>query len=80
MTIYNKDYTVSYKISDDGSRGIVTVEGKGNYEGILTREYEIHNFDHLVWIIPVAFIALLGAGALTIFIIRIKRKKLKVTN
>jgi hypothetical protein len=76
----DKDYTVSYKISDDGSRGIVTVEGKGNYEGILTEEYEIHNFDHLVWIIPVAFIALLGAGALTVFIIRIKRKKLKVTN
>ena len=77
--VMDRDYTVSYKLSNDGSRGVITVEGKGNYEGMLTQEYEIDNFDHLVWIIPVAFVSILGIGVLVIFLIRRKRKKSKVT-
>ena len=46
---------------------------------MLTQEYEIDNFDHLVWIIPVAFVSILGIGVLVIFLIRRKRKKSKVT-
>lgn len=71
-----KDFTLSYKLSEDGSRGIVTIEGIGNYTGIITQEYEVSSFDHLVWIIPVAYVLLLGAGALTIFLIRRKKKKI----
>ncbi|MBQ7827190.1 MAG: hypothetical protein IJ386_02870, partial [Clostridia bacterium] len=62
-----------YTIHEDGKRGIVTVEGIGNYKGILSETYEIHEFDHLTWIIPTATVALIGAAVLVLFIIR-KRK------
>ena len=78
--VADKDYTVSYKISEDGSCGVLTVEGKGNYEGMITKEYKIVKFDHLVWIIPVVFVAVLGIGALTVFLIRRKRKKSQSTD
>ena len=73
----DKDYTVTYTLSEDGTRGILTVEGKGNYEGMLRQEYKVDKFDHLVWIIPVAFVSALGIGALVIFLVRGKRKKSK---
>lgn len=78
--IADKDYTVSYKISEDGLHGVLTIEGKGNYEGIITQAYDIEKFDHLVWIIPVAFVSVLGIGALTVLLIRRKRKKSKATD
>ena len=76
----DKDYTVTYKISDDGTRGILTIEGKGNYEGMLREEFNVEKFDHLVWIIPVAFVGVLGIGALAIFLLRRKRKKSNTPN
>ncbi|MBQ8164073.1 MAG: hypothetical protein IJZ93_06915 [Clostridia bacterium] len=71
--VQDKDYTVSYTVSENGKKGIVTVEGKGNYKGIVSQEYTIDKFDHLTWIIPVAFVVLLGIGAAVIFFLRKKR-------
>ncbi len=71
--IEGKDYTVHYIVNEDGKCGIVTVEGIGNYKGILSEIYEIDTFDHLTWIIPTATAVLIGAAVLVLFIIR-KRK------
>ncbi len=72
--VEGKDYTVNYTVNKDGKRGIVTVEGIGNYQGILSELYGIGGFDHLTWIIPTATAVLLGAAVLAVFIIR-KRKE-----
>ena len=71
--VEGRDYTIKYTIHEDGKRGIVTVEGIGNYKGILSETYEIHKFDHLTWIIPTATVVLIGAAALVLYFIR-KRK------
>ncbi len=71
--VEGKDYTVKYIVNEDGEQGIVTVEGIGNYKGILSEIYEIYSFDHLTWIIPTATVVLIGAAILVLFLIR-KRK------
>lgn len=71
--VEGKDYTVTYTVHEDGKKGIVTVEGIGNYKGILSEAYEIDSFDHLIWIIPTATAVLFGAATLVLFFIR-KRK------
>ncbi len=76
--VCGKDYTLNYAVSENGKQGIVTVEGIGNYEGILSEIYEIDKFDHLTWIIPTVTLMLIGGAALAIFIIR-KRKLQFVT-
>ena len=68
------DYTLEYKVSEDGKRGIVTVYGKGNYKGILSEAFEINRFDHGTWIIPTATVLLLGLAVLALFIYKKKRR------
>ncbi|MBQ8381001.1 MAG: hypothetical protein IJY18_03825 [Clostridia bacterium] len=68
------DYTLEYKVSEDGKEGIVTAYGKGNYKGVLSSSFEIKRFDHAIWIIPTATALALGLSALAIFIIKKKRK------
>ncbi len=74
--VEGRDYTVNYTLNKNGKQGIVTVEGIGNYAGILSEVYGISSFDHLSWIIPTATAVLLGAAVLAIFIIR--RRKLQI--
>ncbi len=74
--VCGKDYTVNYAVNKNGKQGIVTVEGIGNYKGVLSEIYEIYSFDHLSWIIPTVTLMLIGGVALTIFIIR--KRKLKI--
>lgn len=69
------DYTVTYVLNTWGTKGIVAVVGMRNYEGVLSVEYEIDDFDHLTWIIPVAFVVLLGGAALVLFLIKKRRLK-----
>lgn len=74
--VEGRDYTVSYTIHENGKRGIVTVEGIGNYKGFLSEIYEIYDLDHLIWIIPTATVVLIGATALAFFFI--KKRKLHI--
>jgi len=76
ILVEGRDYTVSYTIHENGKRGIVTVEGIGNYKGFLSEIYEIYVFDHLIWIIPTATVVLIGATALAFFFI--KKRKLHI--
>ena len=68
------DYTLEYRVSDNGKDGIVTVTGMGNYKGITSARYEINRFDHGTWIIPTATVLLLGLAVLALFIYKKKRR------
>ena len=92
------DYTVEYKVDTKGRQGIVSVSGKGDFKNVVSKTYEISlggiiedifdgdngpvEFDHMIWIIPVAFLSLIGAAALTLGIIKKtrRRKKNKATD
>ncbi len=76
--VEGKDYTINYTVSEDGKQGIVTVEGIGNYKGILSKTYEIDTFNHLTWIIPTVAVVLLGAAALVFFILRKRKSKIQI--
>ena len=69
-----KDYTVEYSVSPDGEEGIVTVSGMGNYSGMLSERFEIKNFDHATWLIPVITAILLGGAALALILIKKKKR------
>ena len=68
------DYTLEYRVSDNGKDGIVTVTGMGNYKGITSARYEINRFDHGTWIIPTATVLVIGLAVLALFIYKKKRK------
>lgn len=70
----DKDYTITYTISEDGKQGIVTVTGMGNYAGMASKTYEIKTFDHWTWLIPTITLAVLGGAVLAVWLIRRKRK------
>ncbi len=75
------DYTLEYNLNLKTRRGIVSVTGIGDFKNVVSEVYEmsitdvIAEFDHLIWIIPVAFVTLIGAAALTLFIIKKTRKR-----
>ena len=69
------DYTLEYKVSEDGKEGIVTVYGMGNYKGILSASFEIKKFDHATWIIPTATVTVLGVAVLVELLLKKKRRK-----
>ena len=71
---FDVDYTLEYKVSEDGKDGIVTVYGKGNYKGVLSASYEVKKFDHATWIIPSSTAVILGGAALALFILKRKRR------
>jgi len=68
------DYTLEYKVSEDGRDGIVTVYGRGNYKGILSVSFEIKKFDHGAWIIPTATVVLLASLSLAVLLLKKKRR------
>ncbi|MBQ9761352.1 MAG: hypothetical protein IJW16_08405 [Clostridia bacterium] len=76
--VQDRDYTVAYVLNEWGTEGIVAIVGMGNYSGVISQIYEIGGFDHLTWIIPVAFVLLLGGAALAILLIRRRRAALSV--
>ncbi len=76
----DRDYTVSYSVNEKGKQGSVTVTGIGNYEGMISQAYTIDKFDHLTWIIPVAFVLLLAIGAAVILFMRKRRANDKPTD
>ena len=69
------DYTIEYKVSEDGKHGIATAYGKGNYKGVLSETFDIKKFDHATWIIPTATVILLGFAALAIILYKKKRRE-----
>lgn len=73
--IRDTDYKLNYSVSDDGKKVIVTVEGIGNFSGIVSKTYSVKRFDHLTWIIPVSTAVFLSGAWLTLYII--KKRKIK---
>ena len=73
--IQDVDYTLEYKVSEDGKKGVATIYGIGNYKGVLSTEFEISRFDHGTWIIPTATAVVLGCVALVFFCLKKKRNK-----
>ena len=81
------DYTVEYTVNVKGRQGIVSVSGVGDFKNVASKTYTLSleaiisatvaEFDHMIWIIPAAFVALIGAAALTFFIIKKTRKRKK---
>ena len=70
------DYTVTYKVSPNGKEVIVTLEGIGNFDGLVSQIHTVHAFDHWVWIIPTATVILLGGAWLTLYLIRKRRRSI----
>lgn len=80
--VKDKDYTVNITYSNDGMKAIVNVVGIGNFNGFISQRFDLDQpagqpFDHLVWIIPVATVAVLGLAFASLKVVKISRSKKK---
>lgn len=79
--VRDTDYTVSYTVSESGKEVIVTIEGIGNYFGIVSAKYTVGGKGmSLIWIIPISVGAIILGMCIAGFIKKLQKSKNKTEN